>query len=123
MDKDLLEKKKLIHKKVDERLALFRALSLPEQSAVMEGLSAHVQQSLLRDLRVDEITEVIDHMDPRQAENILSRIKDEKRRLKIIRKIKTEASEPIVYFLRLLPKARLMHLMNIIKIPGLFLRY
>jgi magnesium transporter len=44
-------------------------------------------------------------MDPRQAENILARIKDEKRRLKIIKKLKDDARDKIEYFLRFHPKA------------------
>ncbi len=94
-----------IKRKPEERLALLRALSLPEQSAVMQELSPHVQQILLSNLKTDEIVDIVDHMDPRQAENILAHIKDEKRRLKIITKIKTEARENIEYFLRFHPKA------------------
>ncbi|OGG67183.1 hypothetical protein A3I99_00760 [Candidatus Kaiserbacteria bacterium RIFCSPLOWO2_02_FULL_45_11b] len=48
---------------------------------------------------------MLDHMDPRQAENILARIKDQKRRLKIIKKLKDDARDKIEYFLRFHPKA------------------
>jgi magnesium transporter len=94
----------ITHRK-DERVKLIRALSLAEQSAVFQELSPHVQQSLLAELRDGEVSDMVDHMDPRQAENILARIKDAKRRLKIIKKIKTEVREKIEYFLRFHPKA------------------
>lgn len=105
MDIVLAQKIKTIIRKPGERLALFRALTLPEQSAVLRELSPHVQQALLHELKNDEIATVVDHMDPHQAENILARIKDERRRLKIIQKIKTEAREKVEFFLRFHPKA------------------
>ncbi len=107
MEVSLAEVAKDIRRKPGERLQLVRALSVPERSAVMEALSPHVQQSLLEALKNDEIVDIVDHMDPRQAENVLARIKDETRRLKIIKKIKTEAREKIEYFLRFHPKATL----------------
>jgi magnesium transporter len=105
MELTLEEKISAIRRKPEERIALLRGLSLPEQSAVMQELSPHVQQALLQGLKSHEIVDIVDHMDPRQAENILARIKDESRRLKIIKKIKTEAREKIEYFLRFHPKA------------------
>ena len=105
MDTELLSVVKTITRKPSERLRILRDLTLPERSAVLQELSPHVQQVLLRELTNHEITEIVDHMDPRQAENILARIKDEKRRLKIIKKVKTEAREKIEYFLRFHPKA------------------
>ncbi len=105
MDSELLDVIKAINKKPSERLHALRSLSLPERSAVLQELSPHVQQALLHELTNHEITDLVDHMDPRQAENILARIKDEKKRLKIIKKIKTEAREKIEYFLRFHPKA------------------
>lgn len=105
MDATLEEKLKQITRKPVERLALFRGLTLAEQSAVVSELSPHVQQILLKELRVGEIADILDHLDPRLAEKILARIKDEKRRLKIIKKLKDEAREKIEYFLRFHPKA------------------
>ncbi len=105
MDLVLAEKLKIITRKPAERLSVLRSLTLPEQSAVLQELSPHVQQALLHELKSDEIATIVDHMDPRQAENILARIKDQRRRLKIIQKIKFEAREKIEYFLRFHPKA------------------
>lgn len=93
--------------KPKERLGYMRSLSLPHQSAVFEYLSPHVQQNLLTQLRTIELVDIIDHMDIRQAEKVLSRIRNEKKRLRIISKIKTETKEKLEYFLRFHPKATL----------------
>ncbi len=105
MDSSLEEKFKIIARRPAERLTIFRSLSLAEQSAVLGELSPHVQQSLLKNLRVGEISDILDHLDPRLAEKILARIKDQKRRLRIIKKLKDEVREKIEYFLRFHPKA------------------
>lgn len=105
MKEDLLAIKKTITRQPEGRLELLRSLPLAEQSAVLRELSAHVQQALLPKLKIHEIADMVDHMDPRQAENILARITDPKRRLRIIKKIKSEAREKIEYFLRFHPKA------------------
>lgn len=105
MDASLEEKFKIISRRPDERMVVFRGLSLAEQSAVFGALSPHVQQVLLKDLRISEISDLMDHLDPRSAEKILARIKDQKRRLKIIKKLKDEVREKIEYFLRFHPKA------------------
>jgi magnesium transporter len=102
---DLTLKIKEIKRKPLERTSLLRELSLPEQSAVLQELTSHVQQTILIQLKDDEIVNIVDHLDPRLAEKILSRISDEKRRLRIIKKIKTEAREKIEFFLRFHPKA------------------
>lgn len=99
------EKYKLISRRPEERLTVFRGLTLAEQSAVFSALSPHVQQALLKNLRVGEIADILDHLDPRLAEKVLARIKDQKRRLKIIKKLKDEAREKLEYFLRFHPKA------------------
>lgn len=105
MDKTLEAIHRAITHRPTERISRIRALSLPEQSAVFQELSPHVQQSLFKQLKDSEIVDMLDHMDPRQAENILARIKDDSRRLKIIKKIKGEAREKIEYFIRFHPKA------------------
>jgi len=105
MEKDLEEELKVITRKPEERLARMRKLSSPEQSSIFQELSPHVQQVLLVKLKIVEIVDIVDHMDPRQAEKVLARIKDEKRRNKIIKRIKGDAKEKIEYFLRFHPKA------------------
>lgn len=105
MAKNLEAEFKVIANRPAERLSQMRALSLAEQSAVLQELSPHVQQALLEQLKIAEIVDIVDHLDPVKAENILARIKDQKRRLKIIKKLKAEAREKIEYFLRFHPKA------------------
>lgn len=105
MDASLEVKFKQISRRPDERMVVFRGLSLAEQSAVFSALSPHVQQALLKDLRVSEISDLMDHLDPRSAEKVLARVKDQKRRLRIIKKLKDEVREKIEYFLRFHPKA------------------
>jgi len=90
-----------------ERLALIRELTIGEQSAIFAELSQHVQQSLLTELSVSEIVNILDHMDLQLAEKILARIKDVRRRSRIIKRLKTEIREKIEYFLRFHPKASL----------------
>ena len=102
---DLALKIKEITRKPLERVALLRELTLPEQSAVLQELSPHIQQALLLQLKDDEIANIVDHLDPRSAEKLISRVRDEKRRVRIIKKVKTEAREKIEYFLRFHPKA------------------
>lgn len=105
MDKTLEAIHRSITHNSTERISRIRALSLPEQSAVFQELSPHVQQKLFSQLKDSEIVDILDHMDPRQAENILARIKDDSRRVKIIKKIKSEVREKIEYFIRFHPKA------------------
>lgn len=104
MDKNLEAELKQITRLPNERLARVRALSLAEQSVVLQELSSHAQQALLSQLKISEIVDIVDHMDPRQAENILARIKDQKRRLKIIQKVKGEAREKNRILLTLPPQ-------------------
>lgn len=105
MEKDLAKEIKIIKRNPAERLDKIRSLTLSEQSAVFQELSSHIQQTLLSQLKNGEIIDLVDHMDPRQAENILARIRDDKRRLSIIKKVKSETKEKIEYFLRFHPKA------------------
>ncbi len=90
-----------------ERMALFRALSIPEQSAVLPELSAHIQQTVLRELSELELLDMLDNMDMWQVEHTLSRIPNVKYREKIVRRLKSEVREKIDYFLRFHPQATL----------------
>jgi len=105
MEKTLADELKVITRVPTERLSRLRALPLAEQSTLLQQFSAHVLQDILGKLKIAEIVDMLDHMDPRQAENILARIKDQKRRLKIIKKLKDDARDKIEYFLRFHPKA------------------
>lgn len=105
VDESLTAVYKTIKHRPAERLEVFRGLSLREQSVVLSDLSPHVQQALLHDLKDTEVVDIVDHLDPKQAENVLSRIKDEARRKRIIKKLKSEVRDKIEYFLRFHPKA------------------
>lgn len=105
MDKKLEVEAKAISNRPADRLARLRTLSLAEQSAVFPTFSPHVQIQLLTTLKLSEVVDILDHMDPRLVENILYRLKDEKYRLRIIKKLKDDAREKIEYFLRFHPKA------------------
>jgi len=105
MDKNLEAQLKQITRRPAERMVLLRALTLAERSVVLQELTPHVQQQVLSNFRVNEIADILDHLDPRQAEKILARIKDQKRRIKIIKRLKDEARDKIEYFLRFHPKA------------------
>lgn len=82
-------------------------LPLPEQSATLVALSPYVQQQLLLELTVDEIVAILDHLDLLGAQTILRRIKDVRRRHKIVMQLKSEVKEKVEYFLRFHPKATL----------------
>ena len=105
MDKKLQAEAKAITLRSKDRMARFRALSLSEQSAVFSTFPPHVQMQLLKELKLSEVVDILDHMDHRLAENILYRLKDQKYRLRIIKKLKDDAREKIEYFLRFHPKA------------------
>ncbi|MES2748894.1 MAG: magnesium transporter [Patescibacteria group bacterium] len=88
-----------------DRLATFRSLSLGERSAVFAELSNHLQQQILVDLTMTEAVDLVDHLDLRMAEKVIMRMQDARRRSKIIKRLKTEVSDKIEYFLRFHPKA------------------
>ncbi len=90
-----------------DRVVRLRALPLPEQSATLVALSPYVQQQLLLELTIDETVALLDHMDLLTAQTVLRRIKDVRRRHKIINQLKSEVKEKVEYFLRFHPKATL----------------
>jgi len=88
-----------------ERMDLFRGLSLPQQSALLLSLSPYVQQSILSALKSYEIVDILDHMDMPSAESLLGRIRDGRRRDRIVYQLKSAIREKVEYFLRFHPKA------------------
>lgn len=91
----------------NDRMEILRKMSTPERSAVFEKLSPYVQQSILKQLRIHEIVDMLDHMDMQQAERILTRISNGKYREKIVQRLKGDVKEKMEYFLRFHPKATL----------------
>jgi len=90
-----------------ERMATLRSMSVPEQSAVFEKLSPYVQQSILTQLKSNEIVDMLDHMDMQQAQRVVARVPNAARREKIVKKLKGDIKEKMDYFLRFHPKATL----------------
>jgi magnesium transporter len=105
MTEDLASKTRQIIYRPKDRLTLFRECTLPEQSIVMAAVSPYVQQDLLKALTIDEIVNVLDHMDLRAAKRVVEQVKDIKFRTKITNRLKTEIKEKVEYFLRFHPKA------------------
>lgn len=91
----------------NERMSILREMSIPERSAVFEKLSPYVQQSILKNLRINEIVDMLDHMDLQHAQRILARIKNSKQREKIVQRLKGDVKDKMEYFLRFHPKATL----------------
>jgi magnesium transporter len=91
----------------EERMSLFRSLSSTEQSAAFLELSAHLQQTMLRQLSIQEIVAMLDNMDMLQVEHVLSRIPNVRYRKRIVQKLKTEIREKVDHFLRFHPQATL----------------
>ncbi len=89
----------------EERVALLRSLTIGEQSAILQSVSAYVQQQVLRELSDREVIDILDHMDLQSAQRLVTRIKDQKRREKIVAALKADIKDKIEYFLRFHPKA------------------
>ncbi len=109
---------KIVHRP-RERMVLFRSFGTAEQSAIFIQTSPYIQQQILSELTTHEVVDLLDHLDLHAAEVAVSRIKDVRRRTKIITQLKTDIREKIEYFLRFHPKAtlNLMHL-NYLLVPG-----
>jgi magnesium transporter len=88
-----------------ERLALFRSLSLAERSTAISSLSSYMQQQIINELTVDEVVEVLDHLDLLMAEKIVKQIKNHKRREKVIKRLKQDIRQKIDSFVRFHPRA------------------
>lgn len=90
-----------------ERMRALRSLSVPEQYAVFSELSPYIQQTVLQKLKTVEIVDLLDHMDMQQAEHVLAKIPDTKKRERIVKRLKGEVKEKMEYFLRFHPQASL----------------
>lgn len=93
--------------KPDARLKTLRALSIPERSAAFSALSPYVQQSVLKELKIHEIVDILDHLDLHHSQRILARVKSAKKREEIVQRLKGDVKEKMEYFLRFHPKATL----------------
>ena len=107
MNKIVSEHARSLTYRPDERMALLRSMTIPERSAAFVELSPYVQQSILEHLKVHEIIDLLDHMDMRQVERVIAQIKDKKRRIQIVERLKGDIKEKVDYFLRFHPQATL----------------
>lgn len=101
-----------------ERINIFRNLSLAEQSVVLVALSPYIQQQVLLALPIEEVVNVLDHLDLQTAESIVKRIRDTSRRMKVVKLLKQDIKEKIDHFIQFHPKATasLVHL-NYLYVP------
>ncbi len=87
------------------RLEEFRILPLSLRSAVLCDLSPATRQDLLDELKFGEVVELLDHLDPRQAQRILSRVQDSSRRKRLISRLKNDIYGKLEHFTQFHPKA------------------
>ncbi len=89
-----------------KRLERFCSLAVHEQSSVFAELSPNIQRELLESLRIEEVTNLIDHFDLQYAHTVIKRIKDSSRRQTIIKRLKNERHQKIEQFLQFHPGAK-----------------
>jgi magnesium transporter len=119
MNRALSEHARSLTYRPEERMAIFRSLSVLEQSVAFLELSPHIQQVILRQLHIHEIVEMLDSMDMMQVEHVLSRITNVKYRRRIVKQLKEEVREKVDYFLRFHPQATLSLInFNYLYLPG-----
>jgi magnesium transporter len=107
MEKQEIDYGRMLTYRPSERMKTLRKLSVPERAAAFEKISPYVQQSILKQLRNYEVVDLLDHMDMQLAERVLTCIPDDKRRQKIVQRLKGDIKEKMEYFLRFHPKATL----------------
>jgi len=109
--------RRLTHRAKD-RMVKFRALDLPERSAVFNELSPALRLSILEELTFAEAVDLLDHLDPQRAQHILSQLPSAARRRKIISRLKNDTYEKVDHFLQFHPRTSLslIHL-NYVYLP------
>lgn len=102
----------------DTRMSEFRALALSERSAVFNLLSQRVRQEVLKELNFTDALELLDHMDPQKVHQVLAKMRDVKRRERLVSRLKSDRFKKTEYFLQFHPQASLslFHL-NYIYVP------
>lgn len=101
---------KLVHDKFyrsvlspQERLALFREISINNQGFVLLGLSKHLQIKILSQLKFEEIENLLDYLDPPEATDILQNI-SVYRRKKIIKTLNVRIKDKVDFLLKFNPE-------------------
>lgn len=103
--KDLDAIARTITYRPEERMSEFNSLALAEKSAVFNLLSFNVQQSILSALSFMDAVELLDHMDPVTVHQTLAKMKNEKRRVRLIARLKSDRYEKCEFFLQFHPQA------------------
>jgi magnesium transporter len=107
MNRPMSEDARTLTYRPEERLRLFRSFTVPRQSAAFVELSSYIQHMILKDLDVEEITDMLDNMDMQHAEQVLARISNHTMRQRIVKQLKGEVREKMDFFLRFHPQASL----------------
>ncbi len=107
MNRTLSEDARALTYRPEERLRLFRGLSVPQQSAAFVELSSYIQHLILKELDIDEITNMVDNLDMQQAEQVLARIPNHALRKRVVKQLKGDVREKMDFFLRFHPQATL----------------
>jgi len=105
MSESLTKHTKVVTYRPQERVALLRTLSVGERSTILQSVSAYVQQQVLHELTDREIIDILDHMDLQAAQHLVTRLKNTKRRGKIVSALKSDIKDKVEFFLRFHPKA------------------
>ncbi len=107
-----------IARNTEDRIPQFRSLPLATRSMVFNILSPNLRQEILSELSFNEAVELLDHLDLRRVHHILSKMKDKRRKDRLVRRIKSDRFEKIEYFLQFYPDASisLVHL-NYVYLP------
>ncbi len=103
----------------EQRMVVLRSLPLPERSAVFNILSPKLRQAVLEEMSFTEALELLDHLDPLRVHQVLSRMKDQKRKERFVSRLKSDRYEKLEYFLCFHPDASiaLVHL-NYVYLSG-----
>ncbi len=90
-----------------ERRDRFLENELPMRAAVFEVLSPYLQQQLLSELTFEESVELLDALDLEKAKTVLAQLHDDRKRDKLIARLKSDLKDKADYFLRFNAKATL----------------
>lgn len=90
-----------------KRVHTFRSFTVPEQAAIFVQLSPHTKKTIFDGLTEDELVNLLDQLDMKEAEAALPFITNQRRREEIILRVRSELRQKAEYFLRFHPKAAL----------------
>jgi magnesium transporter len=86
-----------------ERMAVFREIHVNNQGFILLGLSKRIQQDIIAKLNDEELTEIINYLDPDDATDLLQKV-SAKRRRKIVEKLSEKIREKVEFLLKFNPK-------------------